>query len=70
MPDKSLLEPTFRCENTDPDEGWCFSRSVCWALLATSSQGNFFKTRMSHIKILNNLHRADISGSKNPGSNR
>ncbi|KAJ9489249.1 hypothetical protein VN97_g4048 [Penicillium thymicola] len=70
MPDKSLLEPTFRCEHTDPEEGWRFSRSVCSALLATSSRRSFFKTRMSHVKILNNVHRADMSGSKNPGSNR
>ncbi|KAJ5503371.1 hypothetical protein N7463_006245 [Penicillium fimorum] len=28
------------------------------------------QTRMSHVKILNNVHRADMSGSKNPGSNR
>jgi hypothetical protein len=25
---------------------------------------------MSHVKILNNVHRADMSGSKNPSSNR
>ncbi|OQE01697.1 hypothetical protein PENVUL_c041G06150 [Penicillium vulpinum] len=28
------------------------------------------ETRMSHVKILNNVHRADMSGRKNPGSNR
>ncbi|OGE52892.1 hypothetical protein PENARI_c009G00738 [Penicillium arizonense] len=28
------------------------------------------KKLLHHVKILNNVHRADMSGSKNPGSNR
>lgn len=71
MPDKSLLEPSFRCEHTDPEEGRRFSRSVYSALLATSSRRSFFSKSVlpRHYGPVENYQLTSIRDSNGPCQN-